>query len=175
MTQPLVHQPTDPRPVNPNGRNIRAAAHAAGLEHLIERVSTGRNLTYVWLKLDGTPEQGEMLAAVLRPLWNDGKTRVTVSDISGAVFVSREDWHRTRPAARQAIELTPHNVRLSARTDGGWTVLEPGTFAVLGWVSKTESGRMWEALVPSVGPRGIVVGTATRRRDAIQAVIDNRR
>lgn len=178
----IRRQPTDPRPVNPNARNIRSAARAAGLEHLISSISTGRRTTYVWAHLGSDPKDGERLAEVLRPLWSgpfEGPSfrqpRVSVSSVSGTVFVDREDWHHTLPAARQATELTPANIKLATRTQGGWTVLEPGTFAVLGWVEKDKFGT-WEGFVPRPDlPAGHkVAGRVVRRRDAIQAVINNR-
>lgn len=92
-------------PNNTTARTIRPVLRAAGLEGAIAQITTGRNYTYV--RLDLRPDKAqraknsEAILAVLRPLWNDGETRVTelVPGYGYIIVIRRAGWYRTEPLA----------------------------------------------------------------------------
>lgn len=99
-------------PNRPDARTIRAALKAAGVTIPV-RITSGRNTTYVnrldresslgWTWL--TEAEALEVAAALRPLWNDGDKRVSLSTpfesdgerLSGGVTIARAGWHTTAP------------------------------------------------------------------------------
>ena len=112
-------------PNNTTARIVRPALRAAGLENKIERVTTGRNCTYVRLIWDddrSTRERtAEAVMTALRPLWNDGDQRVWLV-YSGMVAITRKGWYRTEPAAAPAMPAPVSEYRRT-RLDTGITEL----------------------------------------------------
>lgn len=92
VTERLARQQSNGEGICPRADVIRHLVRQAGLEHHIERIASGRRYTYVRLDwrngLDGE-ENGERLAAVLRPQWDDGARRVYVVPVTGTVVIDR--------------------------------------------------------------------------------------
>jgi hypothetical protein len=95
-------------PNNTTARTIRPVLRKAGLEGAVERITTGRNYTYV--RLDFRPDKAQRVAnsdavlAALRPLWNDGETRVTelLPGDGYVIIIRRKGWYRTEPAVTES-------------------------------------------------------------------------
>lgn len=89
-----------PSPHNTTARTIRPVLRRAGLEHLVEKVSSGRRRTHVRLRWHG--DKGRLLAetervmAALRPLWHDADRRVSML-YAGSVSIDRGGWYCTNP------------------------------------------------------------------------------
>lgn len=87
--------------------SVRAVAADAGLADIIERVSSGRATTYVWLHT-GTPhDQVAALGRALRVQWADGARRVR--DGTSAIFLDRHGY-----VGVPAMPANPDPMRLTA-------------------------------------------------------------
>lgn len=91
-----------PFPAEVNAQTVRGALKSAGIDHLIVKIRTGRDLLkidVVWN--DDTAEAlrlCNLMVDALRPFWNDGNIRVFVL-AHRTVCVRRERWDRTVPQA----------------------------------------------------------------------------
>lgn len=87
--------------------SVRAVAADAGLAGIIDRVTSGRATTYVWLHIGTPADQVAALGRVLRVQWADGARRVR--DGTSAVFVDRHGY-----VGVPAMPANPDPMRLTA-------------------------------------------------------------
>jgi hypothetical protein len=113
---PKIHAPMEdtmptakrvPKPNDATARYLRRYLRKADVEGLVKEILTGKDFTVV--RIDFADEHdveneisARKVAAVLRQMWHDGDTRVTVQ-YGGAVSIARKDWHLTMPNTAEGL------------------------------------------------------------------------
>jgi len=91
----------DVAPIRPCARNVRAALKAAGLAHLVRKVTTSKTACRVYLPYRATDEQARQVADALCPLWHDSDERV--HEHSWVVRIDVAHYWHTMPATPEGL------------------------------------------------------------------------
>lgn len=108
--------------VQPNSESVRRRLKVTGLNAYVKRISSGPSSTTV-VTMEGAAEE---VAAALRPLWNDGSTRVKIVD-PDTISIHRSGWESTTPATPKTPKIAPprkcYTVMEEHRNGDGWYIV----------------------------------------------------